>query len=317
MPKITTNKKIATGGTTPYERPQRTGKQFVDNTLPNRVQPSDGVERPPWYHSQGSTDDYVRSAVEELLETRTLDNMRIVNGLKEYRCCYCRQFFSPSALQIEHIVPFSTIALSHSFTESEYKLVTNDVANLTYACGNVTGNGCNQSKRDKQLLNFLAEPSVSKSTSVAQFFMDAPWAAWMHVGGTMNYRPPWLNFNNRPPLATASSYVQADAVELAKQAKDNTPRPPLPNEMCLQDRNRRVIASQSCVTYLRNNGRLPAWLTDQVIKNVVPDLEASQFQKQYTPDQYAAVMAATSAVSVTAAIVFETWLGMVATWPRR
>jgi hypothetical protein len=316
MPKIMTNKKIATGGATPYARPQRTGNQFVDNTLPNRVLPSDGVERPPWYHSQGSTDDYVRSAVEELLETQAAHTVQTVNGLKKYSCCYCRQFFPPSALQIEHIVPFSTIALSHSFTASEYKLVTNDVANLTYACGNVTGAGCNQSKRDKQLLTFLSEPAVLATTSVAQFFFDAPWAAWMHVGGTMNYRPPWLNFNNRLALATASSYVKADAAELAKQAKDITPRPPLPMEMCLQDRNRRVIASQSCVTYLRNNGRLPAWLTDQVIKNVVPDLEASQFQKQYTPDQYAAVMAATSAVSATPAIVFETWLSMVATWPR-
>ena len=101
-----------------YKGPDRSGSQFVDNTKPDRIQPNDGVERPPWYHSTGSTDDHVREAVEELMGNLAPHTVQTGRGHRLFRCCYCRQFFDPQYLQIEHIVPFSTIARDHAFTQS-------------------------------------------------------------------------------------------------------------------------------------------------------------------------------------------------------
>jgi hypothetical protein len=294
---------------TPYSRPSRSGNAFADNHIPNRGQANDGAERPPWYHSPGSTDDYVREAIEWLLKNHAPHTVQTIGAHTQFRCCYCRQFFPPSALQIEHIVPFSTIALTESFTQSEYRLVTNDVANLTYACGNVTGNGCNQSKRDKQPIPFL---NSLTTTDQNQFLQDAPWARWMFGGVVSMYNPPWNN-PARPNLL-ASAYVAAVDMDLIQRTLDTTPRPPLPLEPCLIDRNNRVIASVACVNYLRNNNRLPAWMTDQVIKNIVQSDQASPYQKQYTPEQYAGHIAATASIP---SPLIEAILWQVTNWPRR
>ena len=45
--------------------------------------------------------------------------------------------------------------------------MTNDVANLTYACGNTGGNGCNQSERDRDPIEFL---NALTTTNLAQLF---------------------------------------------------------------------------------------------------------------------------------------------------
>lgn len=293
----------------PYSRPSRSTNQFVDNMAPNRSQPNDGVERPPWYHSSGSTDDQVREAVEWLLANRAPHMVQNTGGQMQFRCCYCRQFFDPSLLQIEHIVPFSTIAANHAFTQSEYALVTNDIANLTYACGNTGGNGCNQSKRDRDPIEFLGSITTS---NLAQFLLDTPWAAWMSNGVSMNYMPPWNNAHRTP--VPCAAYNQAEARFLNNRQGDSTPRPPLSGESCLVDRNHGIIAAERCVNYLRTQNRIPAWLTNQVIKNVLDEHGAGQFKKQYTPENYSNTLSVTLGFP---SPFIELYLLAVTCWPRR
>ncbi|MGC2656650.1 MAG: hypothetical protein WA324_01640 [Bryobacteraceae bacterium] len=209
----------------------------VDLTPDKRAKNMQGpTDRPPWYGSTKGSDDVVRGAIERryVKAKRT----QPVDKKTQYKCCYCGNFYDARDLEIEHVNPFSEIG-KQTLNMSELQMVANDDANLAYACGK-KGKGCNQSKSDKPLFQYLA----SDSTKYKTFFGDYPEFEWMDgtASGSMSYTAPWKARALTGDQANPHPAYTAKVVEMKTQQKtDYRPRPPIGWEKCYFNLNNMCI----------------------------------------------------------------------------
>jgi hypothetical protein len=150
-----------------------------------------------------------------------------------FKCCYCGEFFRPANLELEHIHPYCIIA-KQANSQKELEIIANDTANLTYACG-TTANGCNQSKSDKVLFDFMKRDIVEYEK-----FLENNDAKWLDPtgSGSMTYQPPYKR--NRgcaadKPSADDAAYQEQLAVRLKECGNDLRPRLPIGWEDCYFD----------------------------------------------------------------------------------
>lgn len=224
---------------------------YRDNRTPNRMHSGNGISRPSWY-------DSTLAEVEANLAAAG----RAGDNAGEFKCCYCDNVFPREALEIEHITPYSRIGMGpHVITDMDLKVVTNDIANLTYACGK-KGNSCNQSKREKPLFQYLSDSNVCTRD---EFFQRTPWALWMYVDANMVYKPSWSRDHSHNPLT--QGYNDERDFCRAARATSITPRSPFRDELCLVNRRGIPVISQSCMAALIRMRRVSG-LTEQDIKNV-------------------------------------------------
>jgi 5-methylcytosine-specific restriction endonuclease McrA len=201
------------------------------------------TDRPPWYSSTKTGDDVARHAVEKRLKKN--GHAKVENNRQLFECCYCKGFYEPKDLEIEHIHPYSEIG-KQANSESELEIIANDTANLSYACG-TKAKGCNQSQSDKLLFDYLG-----KDQTKYKEFLEQNDAKWMDPGisGSMNYMPPY----KRSPSCEADKPSADDAAYQAqlekrkeKHGDDLRPRPPIGRESCYHDLDGRPIGPVKAV----------------------------------------------------------------------
>lgn len=193
--------------------------------------------RPQWYDKE--------IPVRTVIEARLSAQGREQDG--EFQCCYCDVHYAPDTLEIEHVVPFTTISLcAHSY--SEWEIVTNDVANLTYA-GGKKACGCNQSKSDQDLVTFLG----GGKSKVDDWLDNNPEFKWLHTGGTgaLNYIPPWKPRTiSNPDDEAVTIYQSALQQRTAIRKTDLIPREVVKSEKCYVDMSDHIISPVDVIDVL-------------------------------------------------------------------
>jgi hypothetical protein len=153
----------------------------------------------------------------------------------------------------------------------ELEIIANDTANLSYACG-TKAKGCNQSKSDKLLFDFL-----KKDSDEYRAFLKDNDAEWMDptASGSMTYQAPYerkAGCDADKPSADDAAYQGQLRDRVKKHESDLRPRPAIGQEQCYFDLDGRVIGPIAAVEECCERAgkkESPPKTKDQVLKEVL------------------------------------------------